>query len=73
MSAVADLFPDAPRRAPIKRMHVADAGSEAISFECHRCGHKTGWLLWNQRELTVTQARRGVACPTCNRDAEVTP
>ena len=64
------LFPDAPRRVSVKRMHVADAGCEAISFECHHCGHKTGWLMWNRKEITVTEARRGLPCPKCNPDTK---
>lgn len=65
-----DLFPAAPRRAPIKRMHVADAGCDAIKFKC-RCGHDTGWIIWNRREITVSEAKRGLPCPKCNAQGGV--
>jgi hypothetical protein len=38
------LFKRLPRRSPVKRMHVADAGFGAIRFKCAHCGHDTGWL-----------------------------
>jgi len=59
---------DLPRRAPIKRMHVADAGhdpsgTKSIRFECRRCGHDTGYVddIW-----TISENRRGHPCPVCN-------
>lgn len=65
------LFPSGPRAAPVKRMHVVDAGtfpdgSRAAEFQCARCGHASGW----QRIDTVTKAKRGIPCPRCNRPAQ---
>lgn len=53
-----------PRRAPIKRMHVADAG-EGILFECGHCGYSTDWIVDNH---TLTENKRGLPCPKCNPD-----
>jgi len=58
-----------PRSAPVKRMHVADAGqlpggAKGIRFACSRCGHDTGWIA---DEWTITQNRRGLPCPQCNK------
>jgi rubrerythrin len=68
---VALLFPkaDLPRRAPVKRMRVADAGhfpsgGKCIQFVCPRCGHDTGWIA---DEWTVTENRNGRPCPSCNK------
>lgn len=59
------LFKDAdlPRRAPLKRMHVADAGQGMVRFQCPHCGNETGWVedVW-----TVTENKRGQPCPDCN-------
>lgn len=54
----------APRRLVL--MHVVDAGSGCndkpiAMFECRRCGLRTEWI-----EIGMTQAKRGLACPTCN-------
>jgi predicted RNA-binding Zn-ribbon protein involved in translation (DUF1610 family) len=54
-----------PRSAPVKRMHVADAG-DGIRFECPHCGHDTGWIA---DEWTVTENRRGLPCPECNKQS----
>ena len=58
----------APRRPRIWRMHVADAGNgcngdKIAEFECGRCGHRTGWI----KIETVSEAKRGLPCPNCNR------
>ncbi len=63
---ILDLFPAAPRRPRIVRMHVADAGSGMIWFRCERCGHDTGWI---PDTMTVTENKRGMPCPRCNAPA----
>lgn len=57
------LFPELERaRAkPRVMMRILDAGDEVASFECSRCGHRTGWV-----GATVTEQRRGKPCPQCN-------
>lgn len=54
------------RRAPVKRMHVSDAGEGVIEFTCPHCGHCTGWI---HDEWTVSKNRQGQPCPVCNTDA----
>lgn len=64
------LFPqsDLPRRAPVKRMRVADAGhipgSKGIRFICPHCEYDTGWIA---DEWTVSENKRGRPCPSCNQ------
>lgn len=62
------LFPSPPRVVPVKRMHVNDAGnfpdgSRAAQFRCDRCGAKSEW----QRIASVSEAKRGIPCLTCNQ------
>lgn len=59
------------RRQPRRMMHVVDAGgdcsgsgSHSVVFECAKCGHKTDW----QKVESVTEGRRGIPCPICNRE-----
>lgn len=54
-----------PRSAPIRRMHVKDAGSGMIRFECSHCGHDTGWI---EDTRTVSENKRGLPCQSCNGD-----
>ncbi len=59
---------DLPRRAPVKRMRVVDAGhlpggSKGIRFKCRHCGHDTGWI---DDEWMITENRRRLPCPSCN-------
>jgi DNA-directed RNA polymerase subunit RPC12/RpoP len=53
-----DKPPPTPRRI---LAHVEDAGQDMAFFVCHRCG----WADW-LRARTVSEAKRGVPCPTCN-------
>lgn len=57
-----------PRRSPRTMMRVVDAGQSAhgmvIQFECGKCGHNTGWI---KDEKTVSENRRGMPCPECNK------
>lgn len=57
---------DIPRSAPVKRMHVADAGQGMIEFECPHCGYNSGWIT---DEWTITENRRGNPCPRCNPES----
>lgn len=68
------LFPPGalPRRLPMIRMHVADAGhlpggAKGIRFECATCGHDTGWI---SDSWTITENRRAHPCPVCNPEAQ---
>lgn len=59
---------DLPRSAPVKRMHVADAGhlpggAKGIRFVCPHCGHDTDWIA---DEWTISENKRGLPCPSCN-------
>jgi hypothetical protein len=65
------LFDELPRRAPVRRMHVAEAGhlpggQPGIRFECGRCGYDTGWIYDTE---TVSENRRGLPCPNCNAES----
>jgi len=62
-----DLLPK-PQRTPRKLMHVVDAGNGPgpgrwAAFECKHCGERSEWM----RIQSVTEAKRGIPCPKCNR------
>ena len=61
------LFDELPRsRSKLVRMHVVDASCESgliVVVECWKCGHSSGWIQVD----TVTEAKRGIPCPNCNR------
>jgi DNA-directed RNA polymerase subunit RPC12/RpoP len=70
-----DLFPGTkpPRARPRVLMHVSDAGDSGccsesgrvkpiVKLACARCGAETEWLIFD----TVTEAKRGIPCETCN-------
>lgn len=72
-----DLFGEKPRRAPRVLMHVTDAtdchtgaeedlGKPMCRMRCARCGAETEWLIFD----TVTEARRGIPCESCNRSEQ---
>lgn len=61
---------DLPRSRPRRKfvMHVHDAGNAEegaiiAQFRCKRCGHETDWLVCE----TLTEARKGIPCPLCNK------
>lgn len=64
MARTPDMFEKLPRRKARVLMHVADAGQDMIRFECYVCGHDTGWI---PDEITITDAKRGIPCPECNK------
>jgi len=56
-----------PPRPHVWRMHVCDAGNgeegkPICKMRCRKCGHESGWIEFD----TVTEAKRGLPCPTCN-------
>ena len=70
-----DLFPDTkpPRRKPRVLMHVSDStdcqcgasedlGKPMCVMTCMKCNAITDWLIFE----TVTEAKAGIPCPTCN-------
>lgn len=69
------LFPETqkPRAKRRVMMHLFDAGDPGYvfdgdyiaRFECSKCGRKTGWLMMQ----TITEGRRGVPCPKCNKSS----
>ena len=68
-----DLFPETKpaRQAPRRLMHVCDAYGDGpddnhVRFHCAHCGHETDWV----DGLTVTEAKRGMLCPECNKIKE---
>jgi hypothetical protein len=61
---------EAPRRPRRVLMHVVDAGNDCILFRCHKCGHSTGWLVWDAAIGGVAKAKRGRPCPVCNGGAD---
>lgn len=67
-----DLFPGTkpPRARPRVLMHVADAGDmlgkPMCVMRCARCGAETDWLVFD----TVTEAKRGIPCETCNAPSQ---
>ena len=62
-----------PRKKPVWRMNVKDAGSltggvKGIRFECRRCAFDTGWI---EDQQTVFENRRGMPCPVCNLEPQL--
>lgn len=63
------------RKKPQKMAHIDDIGGnrccgggdgdyEGIAtFKCARCGWLSDWLQFK----TMTEAKRGVPCPVCNK------
>lgn len=75
MNRTPDMFADLkPPRAPRRvLMHVEDAGEvhhgaetdlgkPMCTMKCMLCGAVSGWLVFD----TVSEAKRGVPCETCN-------
>jgi hypothetical protein len=63
----AELFPKPPRKMRGQLMHVSDAYNTSglkCQFRCRKCGHQTGWVECD----TVTEAKKGLPCPKCNKD-----
>lgn len=66
-----ELF-DKPKRPRVWRMRVTDAGDGtyctdeapiSVRYAFGRCGHETDWM----DARTVSEAKRGMPCPCCNR------
>ena len=65
------LLQDSPIRRPQRRlMHVTDAG-DGSSFGCEtictfrcRCGYESDWIPLKN----ITEAKRGLPCPACNKE-----
>lgn len=71
-----DLFPGTkpPRAKPRVLMHVSDAsqvafgkredfGKPLCQMRCSKCGAESDWLIFD----TITEAKRGIPCETCNK------
>ena len=72
-----DLFPEtvpapeprAPRAKPRVLMHVSDAGwsdhhdKPMCTMRCSKCGAESDWLIFE----TISEAKRGTPCETCNK------
>ena len=56
-----------PKKPRQWRMRVADAGHGCIQFKCQRCGFDTGWIV---DERSVSENKRGLPCPECNKANE---
>lgn len=69
MGKTIDLF-EKPKKKRQWLMHVCDAcsdgpGVQTVKYACARCGHETDWT----KADSVTAAKRGIPCPSCNSDA----
>lgn len=69
MGKQTELFPKPPRKPPVKRAHVTDAGNSFMDglpygaqFTCNRCNWISEWLAF----ATVTEVRKGIPCQKCN-------
>jgi DNA-directed RNA polymerase subunit RPC12/RpoP len=54
----------------LKRMHFCDVGTGdcigediLVIFKCSRCGHQSEWMVIN----SVSDVKRGLPCPICNK------
>lgn len=65
MARQSELFAK-PKIRRRKLMHVCDAGAgedkPICQFKCSRCDYVSDWMTFD----TVTEAKRGLACPRCN-------
>lgn len=71
MKSQPDMFPKPPRKKPRVLMHVEDAGGSCsggsedtglwVLMKCATCGYGE-----ERYDLSVTEAKRGTACPKCN-------
>jgi hypothetical protein len=57
-----------PARSRVYRAHVVDAGNGPgpghwAEFECGRCGWRSEWISI----ANVSEGKRGVPCPNCNK------
>lgn len=57
-----------PRVKPQFRAHIIDAGAgyskpQIGLFKCHRCHWESRWIEFD----TVTEGKRGIPCPVCNK------
>jgi NAD-dependent SIR2 family protein deacetylase len=59
---VIDLFGKKPRRQPLRRAHVIDAGEDMAKFECSHCGWVSDW----RHVESITEGKRGIPCESCN-------
>ena len=63
------INPPKPRKKREHLMHVRDAGDgDCIDgfiarFGCKRCSYESPWL----KQRTVTEAKRGLPFPVCNK------
>jgi hypothetical protein len=58
---------DKPKQTKRKLMHFVDVGefpdgTSAAHFVCPRFGHDDGWS-----RVSMTETRRGIPCPKCNK------
>lgn len=69
----AHLFGPVPRKPPLIRMRAIDHGqapglmpgwktTNGAHFRCWKCRYDAGWLF----NMTATETRRGLPCPSCN-------
>lgn len=63
-----ELIGGKPKRFHLKKMHVSDAGEvhgrDSVRYQCPCCGLETGWI----EEESITIAKRGIPCLSCNGD-----
>lgn len=43
-----------------------DLGKPLCMMRCSRCGAESDWLIFN----TITEAKRGIPCEACNKEAQ---
>lgn len=59
-----ELLDKPKRRMRGQLMHVSDAGHAdglIVTFRCKKCGYESDWLKVD----TVTEAKKGLPCPSC--------
>ena len=76
---MSDLFGGKPPRKRRRYlMHVVDAtdqleyfpelkkegANHVVQFQCFRCQYETDWV----GVKTITEGRRGIPCPNCNKE-----
>ncbi len=66
MSRQLELLDRAPRAKPRKLMHVCDAGSGMVKFQCSRCGYRSDWVMAGK----LSDDKRGRPCPNCNKESQ---
>lgn len=65
-----ELLERPKRKVRGQLMHVCDVDAQSsgviVQMQCPKCEYQSGWITFD----TVTEAKRGLPCPECNKATE---